>query len=332
MTLSGPRKHCPTCSKPMQHWGRHPSGSRRWRCQDCGKNAVRKRKDNREKTRLSLFVHWLKSKDTLTEVSRNIGVSRQTLNEWFRPFWGKPPEPQIKGRVRVLVIDGTSVVPRQLTLLIAGNSDNHQPVSWVSVFHECYDQWLLFLSDLSWKGLTPKYVVGDGQRGLIKAIHAVWPRAKIQRCLIHVVRQAKIWLTQKPQTKAGRELLALVKQLSQIQSKRQKRRWIRSFRSWRKRNRTFLKERSYGPGGNWWYTHRRLRGTSSLIKNSLLDLFRYVTDPTVPKTSNHVEGGLNARIQELFRCHRGLSPKRKLVLAAWYLALRQGQKPTRKFT
>jgi Transposase, Mutator family len=315
----------------MQRWGTHPSGSIRWRCKDCGTNGVRRRKDNRQKRRLSLFVRWLTSKKSLVEVAAETKVSVQSLTKWFAPLWNTPPQPNIPSSARVLVLDATSIAKRVCMLLIAGDADTARPVSWLDVPRECYDAWWVFLKDLSNHGVTPGYVVCDGQRGLLKAIREVWPRVKIQRCLIHVVRQASNWLTRNPRTRAGRELLVLVKQLSFIQTKRQKRRWTRAFRSWCKRHDMFLKERSYGPRGRWWYTHRKLRGTRSLLKNAIPDLFRFITDPSVPKTSNHVEGGLNARLKELIRCHRGFSLRHKLILAAWYLALRQGQKPTRKF-
>ncbi|MBU4453242.1 transposase [Patescibacteria group bacterium] len=275
-----------------------------------------------------MFIRWLTTKTSLEEIALFKNISVRTLLRWFEPFWLTPPQPQITTKVRVLVLDGTSVVKRKLMLLIAGDGDKHIPIFWSDVHRECFYTWGIFLRYLLMCHVQPEYIVCDGQKGLLKAIREVYPNVKIQRCVIHIIRQSNRWLTKNPKTKAGRELLILVKQLSQIQTKRQKRRWIRSFRYWCRRYDKFLKERSYGPTGRWWYTHRRLRGTRSLIKNAIPDLFRHVSDPTVPKTSNHVEGGLNARLKELFRCHRGLSPQRKLVLAAWYLALRQGQKPT----
>lgn len=314
----------------MQRWGHHPSGKQRWHCTTCQVSTVRKRKDNRHKKRLSLFVSWLTSKKSLVELGRQVGVSVTSLQEWFTPFWNQPPQPDIQTGVRVLVLDGTSVMKRVCMLLIGADADNGRPVSWMDAERECYDSWVVFLRDLSWRSVTPEVVVCDAQRGLLKAIREVWPSVKIQRCLIHVVRQACMWLTRNPKTKAGCDLLLLVKELPRIQTKRQKRRWVRRFRRWHRRHEEFLKERSYAPSGHWWYTHRRLRGTRSLLKNALPDLFRFVTDPSIPKTSNHVEGGLNSRLKELFRCHRGFSLQRKLILAAWYLALRQGQKPTKK--
>lgn len=329
MTISEPKKQCSTCSTTMQRWGKTSTGKIRWRCSTCLTSGVRTRKDNRLKKRLSLFVRWLTSKASLDELAKGNNVMSRTLQRWFSPFWNTPPQPDIRTGVRVLVLDGTSVMKRVCMLLIAGDGDTHRPVSWMDCPRECFDSWVVFLRDLSWRGVTPEVVVCDAQRGLLKAIREVWPGVKIQRCLIHVVRQACIWLTQNPKTRAGRELLVLVKELPRIQTKRQKRRWVRKFWRWYRRHEKFLKDRSYSPSGKRWYTHRRLRGTRSLLKNALPDLFGFVTDPSIPKTSNHVEGGLNSRLKELFRCHRGFSLQRKLILAAWYLALRQGQKPTR---
>lgn len=229
--------------------------------------------------------------------------------------------------VRILVLDGTSIVKRQGMLLIAGDGEKRQPVSWLAIGRESYDSWSVFQRKLAWEGLAPSVVVCDAQRGLLKATHEVWPKARVQRCLIHVVRQSCLWLTQNPKTGAGQELLELVHALTDIRTRRQKRRWIRAFKYWNRKYDRFLKDKTYGGHNRWWYTHRRLRGTRSLLHNAVPDLFRFVTDPSIPRTSNHVEGGLNARLKELFRCHRGLTQAKKLVIASWYLALRQGQKP-----
>lgn len=313
----------------MIRWGKTKAGSIRWFCGTCKVSGTRKRKDNRERMRLFLFVHWLTSKDTLTDIGNDVGVTIQTLWRWFEPLWEHPPSSLPLPDTRILVLDGTSVVPRRLMLLIAGDEKARQPVSWMPVERESHASWNAFLVRLKGDGLAPDFVVCDGQRGLLKAIRATWPEAKIQRCLVHVIRQASAWLTRNPKTIAGKELLEIVEALSRVRTRRQKRRWIRSFRRWSVKHGAFLKERTQMVSGRWWYTHRKLRATASLIRNAIPDLFRFSSRPSVPRTSNHVEGGLNARIKELFRCHRGMSVQKKLVVASWYLALRQGQKPTR---
>ena len=313
----------------MSKWGKTAAGLTRWFRPNCKISRTRVRKDNRERTRLSLFVRWLTSKDSLHDLAKKQSVSLRTIRRWFDPLWCDEPKPKLPSATRVLVLDATSIVPRSCVLLIAGDDDRREPVLWMPAVRECYEVWFKFLMELAQASVMPSVVVCDGQRGLLKAIHEVWPETKIQRCLIHIIRQASNWLTQNPKTKAGQELLVLVRQLSAIRTKRQKRRWVRGFKSWHRKHDHFLKERTYSLSGRWWYTHRKLRGTRSLLRNAIPDLFRFVTDPSIPRTSNHVEGGLNARIKELFRCHRGFSPTKKLALASWYLALRQGQRPTR---
>ena len=278
---------------------------------------------------MSLFCSWVESKKTISEISESAGIGARTLRRWFVPFLGEPPKPVECGvRTRVLVLDATSIEAHACVMLIAGDADRSSPVSWSAAARESFGAWCPFLAGLRRSDMIPTYVVCDGQRGLLNAIHEVWPSTRIQRCLIHVTRQARAWLTLRPKTIAGVQLLGIVRDLTSIRTRRQKRRWIRRFRRWQRRHATFLKERTQGDA-HWWYTHRKLRATRSLIANAMPDLFRFVTDPTVPRTSNHVEGGLNARIKELLRCHRGLSTQKKFALAAWYLYLRQGRKPTR---
>jgi hypothetical protein len=82
----------------------------------------------------------------------------------------------------------------------------------------------------------------------------------------------------------------------------------------------------------WWYTHRNLRAARSLIRNALPHLFTFVRYPQIPRTTNHVEGGINSRLKELIHRHRGLSQDRKQVLVAQHLAQKNRQKPPRNVT
>lgn len=174
----------------MSKWGRTAAGSVRWLCQPCGISTTRKRKDNRERTRLSLFVRWLTSKTSLDDFARKQSVTTRTLYRWFDYFWSTAPQPKPASNVRVLVLDATSIVPQQCMLFIAGDGEKRRPISWMPVSRECHESWLVFLRKLMWIDLEPEIVVCDGQRGLLKAIHEVWPEVKVQRCLVHVIRQA----------------------------------------------------------------------------------------------------------------------------------------------
>ena len=328
MTLSGAKKRCLSCKEPMQRWGKTPQGKQRWRCASCKDSGIKSRDDHREKKRWSLFIKWLTSKWSLEDFAEQERVDTRTISRWFEPFWNTVPQPLPVTYVpRILIIDGTVLLRGVLTLLIASDGDTGRPLFWMPVIRENAEAWEQFLDVFHAHG-APDVVVCDAQKGLLKALGTVFPGVLVQRCMTHVIRQAKGWLTQHPKTKAGRELLALVLLLSGIRTIRQKRRWIRRFRSWRRRHDKFLRERTTAVSGRSWYTHRVLRGVRSLLTNASPDLFRFVRDQSIPKTSNIVECGVNARLKELIRCHRGMPLQKQLVMCCWYLAKRQGQKPT----
>ena len=81
----------------------------------------------------------------------------------------------------------------------------------------------------------------------------------------------------------------------------------------------FLSEKTEGPNGRWWYTHRYLRKAVSLVRGCTDEAFTFLIAPSVPKTSNHVEGGLNASLKEHLHRHRGLSTERQRALVALFL-------------
>lgn len=270
----------------------------------------------------------------MQELAGQVGITRQTLNRWLKPCWESVPVAAPHARPRVLVLDATTVVPRTCVVLIGQDPGTSRPVSWFFADREKYATWHAFLSELTRIGTQPQFVVCDGQRGMRAVLRLIWPATQVQRCVIHIHRQARLWLTQHPKTAAGRSLLLIVDGLLAVRTRRQKRRWIRRFHQWLHRYEAFLKERTRHPMAprRWWYTHRKLRAVRSLLKNSLPDLFRYIGHPEVPRTSNHVEGGVNSRLKELLRSHRGLSAKKRRTLTAYYLAKLQERKPTRNVT
>lgn len=315
----------------MQKWGTTGTGKQRYRCAVCQTSVIRRRRDNAPRATLKVFVRWLAGSDRLDAVARRLQVAVRTLNRRFRPCWNFLPKPILPPvDASVLIVDGVTIVPRTLVTLIAHEPQRSLPVDWLFVPRESYQTWRHLFQRLAAQAVIPQFVVCDGKRGLLKALFEVWPNVRLQRCLIHIIRQANAWLTQHPKTATGAELRLLVKRLIQVRTRRQKRRWIRAFRYWCRRHNQFLKERTYSPTNpkRWWYAHRKLRAVRSLLCNALNHLFTHIRYRQVPRTSNHLEGGVNSRLKDLLRIHRGLPPHRRQVLTSWYLSVRQGQKPT----
>ncbi len=318
----------------MQKWGKTSTGKQRYKCKICRATKIHSRKDNTQRANYGLFVNWLTSSQHLADIAQKNYITVQGLLLRFESFWKKIPTPKsIADNPKIIIVDGVSVVKRKLMVLIAHNPITRKPINWYFTQRESYDSWYAFFAKTKKQGINPAFIVCDGQRGLLKTIRSLLPDTKIQRCVFHIIRQSKVWLTQSPKTQAGKKLLIIVKSLSQVHTKRQKRRWLRCFRKWMKRYEKFLKEKTYHQKNSkkYWYTHKRLRAVRSLIKNSINDLFTYVSYSEIPRTTNHVEGGINSRLKDLLRVHRGLLSVHQQVMVAWFLASKQGQKPTRNF-
>lgn len=312
----------------MVKFGHTAAGMQRWRCERCASTGRQTRGDTRNRHRRLWFIRWLTNTATLAMIASRMRCSPSTTQRHFRVCWrDEPHPPSWIVPSRIVVLDGTSLVARQQVVLIAyGNGDVRQ-LSWAFTERETMTSWSALLARIP----APRFVVCDGQKGLLKAIRTQWPATLIQRCLIHIVRQSCAWLTRHPQTMAGQQLLYIMRALPAVRTRHQKRRWLHRFWNWCRKYELFLATRTRHPidARRWWYTHRKLRRVRTLIERSLPYLFTFVRHPEVPRTSNHVEGGINARLHELFRAHRGMSVSKKRVLTAYFLLSKLKKKTTR---
>ncbi len=310
--------------------GKTAAGTQRWFCRFCNTTAVKKRKDTSLRHARNLFSQWIRGTATLSDIAARKKVSRRTVGRWFEPFWREAADCQISAssHVRWIIVDGIYIHKRAELALIA-RADTGE-IFWGFAPYESSWYWERFFMRLP----KPEIVICDGQKGLIKAIRDCWPDAKLQRCLFHVMQLATIRLTRNPKTVVGRELRLLMLRLPAVHTQAQKERWVELFASWEQRHRALLKERTYGDAHSvrrWWYTHRNLRAARSLFLNAIPHIFTYL-DHQVPRTTNDIEGGLNARLAELITRHRGLGQARKRILAARFLADRSKKRSTRNVT
>ena len=261
----------------MQRWGTTRAGKPRFRCTGCGRSRTRQRRDNTERAYRKDFAEWLLQGLRQRRVAPGCGITARAWRNRFRACWALAPLPVFPATpVRSIILDGTRVQKRQRVVLVVENSAHRCPIAWQFAERESYTSWHRLMHALRGAGLAPAFAVCDGQKGLLQALREVWPAIRMQRCLLPVVRQARLWLTQHPQTLAGQELLVLVRTLSRVRTQRQRRRWLRAYRYWRHRHDDFLKQRTHHPTEprRWGYTHRKLRAVRSLLTHSLPELFR----------------------------------------------------------
>jgi hypothetical protein len=173
----------------------------------------------------------------------------------------------------------------------------------------------------------PEFVITDGNPGALQAIKNHWKQAKIQRCVFHLFLFVHSKLSMHPRTQAGIELLDLTKMMHHIRYSDRAIDWCSQLIAWEKRWHEFLNERTVSevfktPTGRprRWYTHRNLRAAYRHLKKAMDDdqIFCYIGN-NIPNTSNSIEGGINARMKELRRCHRGISLEHEKIMFGWYL-------------
>lgn len=176
---------------------------------------------------------------------------------------------------------------------------------------------------------APQVVIIDGGTGLYSALKTCWPGTKVQRCLVHVQRVVRRYITLNPRTQAGRELLAMINKLTKVSSIEQATRWLVAFQTWYGKYRKFLDERSVDPvSGRLRRTHERLwkayRSVQTVISRG--ELFTFLDEDLtrggvveVSATTNRIEGGVNAQLRAVVRAHRGMPLRRRLLVVGWWV-------------
>lgn len=91
---------------------------------------------------------------------------------------------------------------------------------------EWYDEILEDIKNLLELGLQIESVTCDGHRSILKATRKASKEIIIQRCIIHVQRMCRIWLTQRPQSQAGIDLRRIVNTLHLIENREQWGYWV----------------------------------------------------------------------------------------------------------
>jgi transposase-like protein len=166
------------------------------------------------------------------------------------------------------------------------------------------------LTELSVSGCTT-----DGKKGLVMAYRQVFPQAKQQRCLVHIMMKVRTLLTSHPKLPIGRELVHLIQMLCPISDAVSATAWWELFAEWYEVNVPILNQRSYHQK-KWWYTHRNLRKAAKHILNAADSLFVFIDQPNSVSNTNQLEGLFGQRKPALYR-HRGLSRKRVASVLLW---------------
>lgn len=246
-------------------------------------------------------------------------MSQSSLQRLFKHFLTQVPVSTIKSHTQVhLLIDGT-YFPGDLCLVIYFDYDIGFTQLYRLTDKERYKEMREDLLNLKKLGVEIESITCDGHRALLKAIKKVYPDAIIQRCLVHIKRQCRIWLTQKPQSQAAKELLPIVYKITAIETYPQSSMWLLEFYHWHKHYENFVNEKSFTPEtGRYWYKHKMVHRACALLIKAIPDMFHYLDVPAIPNTTNKLEGFFG-HLKDKLKPHRGLSKSNRKNFIKWYL-------------
>lgn len=250
------------------------------------------------------------------------GHSKSKLQRIFRSYLTSPPPFIIHQKLRLyLIIDGTYFT-EGLCLILYYDSGLRYSLLYRFSSNEFYREIKEDLENLKKLGIDIAAVTCDGKKSIIRAVEKVYPSATVQRCMVHVQRMVRLWLTRKPKLQASKELRYLAGLLHHIRSVVEQHIWTIAFEVWYKRHQPIIEERVlHKPTGRWWYKHRQLRRSAVMVKKALSDMFHFIGDSKIPKTTN----GLDSYFGHLklnLNVHRGLSKRNRQSYILWYLHLK----------
>lgn len=233
---------------------------------------------------------------------------KQIKNYWLARL---PPEIHNYRHVKYIIYDAT-YFHKDGCLINIMNARNHKIIAQVYVSRESFKDVFPWLLHLKKKGLNPGHVTMDGERSIIRALKLTWPGIKLQRCLYHIEHEGLRWLRTYPKTDAGKDLRKILRTLSPINTIKERNYFIASYHSWLAQYKSFVMSLPRTT-----VAFKDLQRTIVLINNALPDMFRYLADKYIHKTTNALEG-FHSRLKTDYQRHRGMTRKHRINYIYWY--------------
>jgi AraC-like DNA-binding protein len=300
-------------------WGKQV-GKQRFKCKNCGIFFTRNSKEQTLRNRFVWFEKWVIERQTFKILSRESGLSKDTLQRIFYEYLSRSPSVKIIKRTSVNLRMDATYFKRFCLVCYQDNEDGYTQLIRFSN-GEHYEEIKEDLDNLLRLGIQLESITTDGHKSILKAIKKSLPDVIVQRCLVHIQRMCLIWLTKYPKHIAGQELRRLVLMLLQIKTSNDQLSWKRALDEWQKRYKDYLNEKTFNSEtGRYWYTHKLLRRSHQTIKRAMPNMFHYLSNPKIPATTNGIEGYFS-HLKNHLDIHRGLSLRHRIDFIKWYVFL-----------
>jgi len=323
--LKTKKLRCWVCgSLDVIKWGVR-NGKQRFRCKDCGALNTRKNQGVSCSNRFIWFREWITGKQTFSQLSARSGYSERSLKYYFYDYLSHYPKWKIRPSEKVnLLIDGTYFSNKLCLVLYRDNN-----IKATQIYRITDGEWFEEISEdiqnLLDLGILIESVTCDGLSNIIKAVKKISPDTIVQRCIVHIQREALTWLTRKPKSMAGIELRKIVRRLHLVKNQDDWGYWIVSIDKWYETYKDFVNEKTYHPDSKrYWFTHKSVRRSFVHIKRALPNMFHYLDNIHIPKSTNGLESFFG-HLKQNISIHRGLSKEHYRNYIKWYLYFKSNE-------
>lgn len=319
------KKKCPTCSSSNTIKKGKQNSKQRYQCQDCYVYFSIKNIEVKHKNQFIWFRKWIMERQIYSTLVRDSGMSQRSIQNLFKHYLLSAPELKIKNKTKVhLLIDGT-YFSNGLCIILYYDHD----IRYVQLYRKTDKEKLKEikedLENLKNLGVQVYSITCDGHKSILKAIGKAYPEAIVQRCLVHIKRQIKNYLSEKPKHPISSELLLISKEITQLKTIEQSNIWLLKFKAWHDQNKDFINEKTINElSGREWFKHKNLHLATTLIINAIPNMFAYLEDSEIPYTTNRLESYFT-HLKEKLTLHRGLKINAKANFIKWYLHFKNQQ-------
>ena len=320
------KSRCWSCSSlEVIRWGKQ-KGKQRFKCKNCNLLFTRSNISVSRKNREVWFREWIVGKQTFKQLIIKSGYSERTLKRYFYDYLNRSPTWFIRPSERVnLLIDGT-YFSNKVCLVLYRESNIKATLFYRLTDGEWEEEIREDLENLVSLGIIIESVTCDGLSNILRSVRKTSPQTVIQRCLAHIQREVLLWLTKHPQSEAGFELRVIVRKLHLIRNREQWGYWVVEMVNWYDKHRAYVNAKSYKEDTKrYWFTHKSVRKSFIHIKKALPDMFHYLDNPNIPRTTNGLESFFG-HLKQNISLHRGLSKDHYKNYVKWYLFFKSNEK------
>lgn len=266
--------------------------------------------------RFDWFKQYMIEGYSYREISQMKKVSLSTVKRVIKYWLESPPEEKKDYQdVKHIICDGT-LIKRVSGVYALMNAEDRKLVNAEYGVKETSKKLFEFYEELKGRGLNPLTATVDGSPQQIKYLRETWPEITIQRCVVHVQRQGLSWCRMQPKRTEAKFLREIFLQLCFVKTKLQAENFIKLVNKWEDEFGTQISTST-----NRGRVFSDLIRARSMLLKALPNLFHYVSNPKIPRSTNAIEGYFS-RMKEIYRLHRGLSIESRKNYFKWFFFLK----------